>query len=614
LLPYPIFPNQTNEGKQLTDKFQVHLRGLIDLLANHLYSGPEVFLRELLQNAQDAITAREIQEGPFEGRIRVELIHSAGASPTLVIQDNGIGLTEAEVHRFLATIGDSSKRIEQGDGPGDFIGRFGVGLLSCFMVSEEIVVVTRALNSSSTVTWRGRPDGTYSTATSDQQIDVGTRVYLTCREDRDVFFERRKIAELLKHFGSLLPHCIELLDGDHVTLINETNIPWRVRFASEDSRRESYANFGTKLFEQRFMDIIPLTSRSGEAFGAAYILSHPVGLTAKQEHRIYLKGMFVTDKSESILPTWAVFVRAVIDARDLRPTASRDALYEDETLTQCRDELGNCIQDYLIHLAKHRPDKLAAIIQTHLSAVRAMAAENEECYRTFIRFLPFDTTDGVLTIPEFLKRHDRLLYVPSVEQFRQISQVAIAQGIGVINAGYVHAEALVANYADFDEDVIVEQLDSKQFSRSLEELSEDQEAVFESLQQIASSTLKPYRCKVEIRAFDPVEIPAMYTLDQEGQFLRSVEQSREVANSLFQDVLGAIAPMKSAANVATVVFNARNELVQRLSKTDRQSLLETAIKSLYVQSLLLSHQPLSSDEMRLLTSSMSDLIRQALPT
>ncbi|HLL72195.1 MAG TPA: ATP-binding protein, partial [Pyrinomonadaceae bacterium] len=92
-------------------KFQINLRGIIDLLSNHIYSSPQIYVRELLQNGVDAILARRYVEPLHEGAIRIRVPDApAGEQPALVFEDNGIGLDEAEIHRFLATIGQTSKR------------------------------------------------------------------------------------------------------------------------------------------------------------------------------------------------------------------------------------------------------------------------------------------------------------------------------------------------------------------------------------------------------------------------------------------------------------------------------------------------------------------------
>ena len=152
-------------------RFQVDLRGVIDLLSNHLYSSPQVFIRELLQNAVDALQERQSVEPGFEGRVEVEVIESD--PPRIRVQDNGVGLTEAEIHEFVATIGKSIKSDSVEANRRNFLGQFGIGLLSCFLVSDRIVVRSRSTRDGSAVLWEGRHDGTYSMRLSDEPSAAG---------------------------------------------------------------------------------------------------------------------------------------------------------------------------------------------------------------------------------------------------------------------------------------------------------------------------------------------------------------------------------------------------------------------------------------------------------
>src|SRR3954468_8354888 len=153
----PTGPARTGSGT-VSFTFQVDLRGIVDLLSHHLYASPRVYVRELLQNAVDAITAT----GSDKGRIRI----TTGADE-LRITDNGIGLTEAQVHELLATIGRSSKRDELGFARHEFLGQFGIGLLSCFLVADEVEVITRAQDAP-TVRWIGYSDGRYAVTRPEQ--------------------------------------------------------------------------------------------------------------------------------------------------------------------------------------------------------------------------------------------------------------------------------------------------------------------------------------------------------------------------------------------------------------------------------------------------------------
>ena len=170
-------------------RFQVNLAGMIDILSNHLYSDQNVYIRELLQNGTDAIRARRLWDADFDaGEIQVELLQDkASGSKTLVFADNGIGLTAEEVELFLATIASSSKGSKDFGAAREqsFIGRFGIGLLSCFVVTTAIRLVTHSAKTGVVLEWHGHGDGTYviRELPSEERPEAGTSVYLTYKDD-----------------------------------------------------------------------------------------------------------------------------------------------------------------------------------------------------------------------------------------------------------------------------------------------------------------------------------------------------------------------------------------------------------------------------------------------
>ena len=131
----------------------------------------------------------------------------------LIFRDNGAGLSEEGIHRFLAVIGQSSKtELVNGQIPEDYIGRFGIGLLSCFMVSDSIVVHTRPAAGGEAHVWTGLPDGTY-TLEPLEECPVGTAVILTAKHGMEHYFQPRKVAELVRYYGLALPVPV-YLSGD----------------------------------------------------------------------------------------------------------------------------------------------------------------------------------------------------------------------------------------------------------------------------------------------------------------------------------------------------------------------------------------------------------------
>jgi len=601
------------QQRQPSHRFQVNLGGIIDLLSHHLYTGPHVFVRELLQNAVDAITARRKLDPCLQGKIQVEIVSGRdGQHPTIVFEDNGIGLTEDEIHRFVATIGSSSKRDELETSRREFIGQFGIGLLSCFTVVDEVVMVSRHAGGTQGYEWRGNTQGTYTVRAVEASLDAGTRVYLRARKDRLEFFAGECLRGLLHHFGSLLDVEINLkFDGRNEVLPRGTP-PWRLTFSTERERRIALSSFGRTMFGQSFLDAVDLQAESGLVRGVAYVLSSGASLAAKQSHRVYLRGMFLTDAVDNLLPPWAFFVRCVIDSDELRPTASREGLHSDPTLEDARDQLGNCLRDYVMGLASENPGMLNQLIAVHCLAFKALAVEDAEFYRLIIRWLPFETAAGRMTLDEYLAGEAVIRFVSSVDQFRQIAAVSAAQGKNIINAGYVYDCALLTRLNELDVSLQIEELQPADLIAEFADVEAAEAGLARLLNSAATEVLRPFRCCVEVRRFSPENLGAVLNISAEAQLARDVEQSKDVANSHWAGVLDRVAQVSEGAGASLICFNFANPLVRRLAEVRDPVVLKLAIEMVYVQALLLGHHPLKSAELRLLNEGLANLIQLAL--
>ncbi|HEV7905264.1 MAG TPA: HSP90 family protein [Pyrinomonadaceae bacterium] len=593
-------------------KFQINLGGIIDLLSNHIYSSPQIYVRELLQNGVDAILARHYVEPEHEGAIRIRVLGDAeGGQPSLVFEDNGIGLNEEEIHQFLATIGQTSKRGDLAEQRTDYIGQFGIGLLSCFVVSDEIVVVTRSAkdNAARTMEWRGRADGTYSTRTLDEESEPGTRVRLLCKTGSEEYFKPQAVRRMARHYGSLLPYPITLAEGDGAPApINEELPPWKRAFAGAQEERAAYLEYGRETFEMTFFDYVPLRSQVGDVQGVAYVLPFSPSLATKRTHKVYLKNMLVSENAEGLLPDWAFFVKCVVNANELRPTASRESFYEDEALSLTRAALGRSLRAYLVELAGEQPQRLQKLISLHLLSIKALAVDDDEFYQLFIDWLPFETNAGQMTLGEYKRQHRVLRYVPDLDQFRQIARVAASQSLVVVNAGYVHDADLLAKHFDVFPATPVEVVDSTRLMHSFEFLTLDEQESTADFTRFADRVLRPFNCATEIRRFSPRELPALYNASSEVNFYRSVEQAREISDPLWSNVLGNLTRELPGDAFASLCFNYDNPLIYKLSRMRDETLLQLSVQMLYVQSLLLSHRPLNAKEMSLLNEGLLGLL------
>jgi molecular chaperone HtpG len=367
------------------------------------------------------------------------------------------------------------------------------------------------------------------------------------------------------------------------------------------------------VFDRNFLDVVPLRSSAGQIEGLAYVLAESVHAGANQLHRVYLKNMLLSAKAHDVLPNWAFFVQCIVNAKDLRPTASRESLYEDGTVHEARRELGQCLRQYLIDLARSEPQRFAHLISVHHLALKALALEDDECLELFSDWFPFETSLGTMSFGEFRKQQPIVRYVSSCDEFRQIAQVAASEALPVINAGYVYDAEVLQRIGALRSDVHVEEMAAAQLSERFEELTLDEREDTMTFERLADATLQQYKCAVDLTKFHPTEMPALYVTNKTAAFLRSVERSREVSDELWTGVLGRLTEDIGSV-YARLHFNYLNPLVRRIcALADRQA-QRRCVEMLYVQSLLLGHFPLKQDEMKLLNRGLLGLIDWALDT
>ncbi len=616
-VPVNIFEGINSEGNSQQDNtykntdensryhFQVNLGGMLDILSNHLYKSPDVFIRELLQNGVDAITMRQKKQPGWNGGV---ITISVVQGRRIEFTDNGSGLTEEEIHRFLAVIGQSSKtQLVNGQIPEDYIGRFGIGLLSCFMVSDAIVVRTVPADGSQAHIWTGFPDGTYTLEPLDMDSliyktngSAGTTVILEAKKGEENYFQKEKVTELARYYGLALPVPI-YMSGNPEKL---NNVPHDFSGIG----RSQLLSFGTWLFDEEFLDAIPI--QTPHLSGVAYILSYRTDSSIKSGHRIYLKQMLLTEEVNTLLPSWAFFLRCFLNTRNLRPTASREDFYEDAALLEARNEFEEAVRNYLEMLAEDGQERLQLIVNTHVQAIKSMAVWDDRMFSLFIDYLPFETSEGTRT-GIFLKHAGEAAWISSVPRFQQLRPLFMAQGSLLICTGYTNDEELVRKLANifslplepFQEDsieLVLEELNSFEYQRA------------EFLTAIANQTLKEFDCSAQVRRFLPMDLPVLYSMSDEVQFLRQLQSARESTSNIFSDALSSLINSVEEKPLATLYLNLNSPLVQRLVQINDKALLKSAAGVLYVQALLAGGHPLRGGELKVLNKELLNLVEYSL--
>jgi molecular chaperone HtpG len=182
----------------------------------------------------------------------------------------------------------------------------------------------------------------------------------------------------------------------------------------------------------------------------------------------------------------------------------------------------------------------------------------------------------------------------------------------VINGGYVHEAELLSRVPLAFDGLRVEPVDPTALTLEFDDLTRQERQSADRLLAVADAALKPFRCAAEARKFRPSEVPALFSISGEGRFMRSLEQSREVADSLWGGVLDSLGKPDRSAATARLCLNFQNPLVRRLAAVTDRAVLRQTVELLYVQALLLGHHPLSAKEMALMGDSLLKLIELGL--
>ncbi|EAC2443488.1 HSP90 family protein [Listeria monocytogenes] len=588
-------------------RFQVNLAGMIDILSNHLYDEKDVYIRELLQNATDAIRARKKIDSTLEGKIHASLTGDNNEK-TLIVEDNGIGLTEDEVHAFLATIANSSKGEKNFDGESsnDFIGRFGIGLLSCFIVSDEIVMISTSQKDGGTTEWRGKADGTYSVRKIETDTrEPGTQVYLRLRaglEDHPECEDVEYLINTLKKYGSSLEsNIIVEMNG----LEEEIN-SWTKQFSDKETlstlSREQIIQYGEYILGTHFQDYFLIENESGRTFGIAYMIPHAVQMNAIRKNTVFLNKMFVTSEANNILPDWSFFAKCVIWTDELQPVASREAFYKNELLTSVASELGVALKKGIETLPE---EALMKLLATHYLSFKALASEDAPFLKLIYPYLPVRTLNGEEKLGDIIAKNDVIYYTYSVDDFRQIKDIARSSGMTLINGGYSYDSPILAQLSYFVEGTEFVLIEPEEMTNKLRPMTVSEEQAYQPILTEMNSMMAEFDTDVLIKHFEPKDLPIIFIHSTATQELRELERAVEETNSVFSDILESIQKEQEPAPLAHLYLNLDNELIKRLftsGKTVKE--LSVIVNVLYIQALLLGHYPLKRKEMVLMNQNM----------
>ena len=379
-----------------TKEFQAESKELLNLMINSIYSNKEIFLRELISNASDAIDKYKYLELTSEGKIpskNYEIwIEKDKENRTLTIKDNGIGMSKEDIINNLGTIAHSGSKdfvskIKEAKEKNDLdiIGQFGVGFYSAFMVADEVEVYTKTLNDKGYV-FKSNGETNYTIDECDVE-DTGTKIVLHLRKDTedekfDNFLEDYEIESLVKKYSDFVRYPIKFneiektpkKDADGKEIENEYDekvvtktlnsmIPlWKKN--KKDVTEEDL----NKFYKDNFSDYEdPLLSLNLNLEGVVsfnslvFIPSHaPYDLYSQNYEKglkLYIKGIFIKEKAKELVPDYLKFIKGLVDTNDLSLNISREMLQDDPRLRKMSDSIEKKVVGALKDLKNNDFDK-----------------------------------------------------------------------------------------------------------------------------------------------------------------------------------------------------------------------------------------------------------------
>ena len=430
------------------NRFEADVRQILHLVTHSLYSDREIFLRELVSNASDALDkARfvglqrdDLRSIEGEPSIRVRADAEAG---TITIEDDGIGLTAEEASEHLGTIARSGTSAfaealkEKGENTEALIGQFGVGFYSAFMVADEVTVESlSALPDAAPVCWISDGGEAY-TVSEGSRTTRGTSITLKLRADAKEFTEDDKLRTIIRKHSDFVPHPIKIGDDQ----INRAKAIWHS--APADVTDEEY----TDLYKHVSMDWQePLTRIHIRAEGTMQfnaILFIPKNrpwqldrLDYKVGVQLFQKGVKVLDNADTIVPRFLRFVAGVVDSPDLDLNVSREILQQTPIVQAIKKQITKKLLKHLIAEAKKEDDLTYDLFWTEFGHIlkEGIAEDSTKNKDLIVELLRFETTESegasvsLAEIKEgMVEGQDSLWYYTSVDKER-IQSAPVLEG------------------------------------------------------------------------------------------------------------------------------------------------------------------------------------------
>ena len=608
-------------------QFQTEANQILDLMIHSLYSNKEIFIRELVSNASDALdklnmlvlTDEKYKEVSFNPRIDIV---ANKESKTLTIKDTGIGMNEEDLINNLGTIAKSGTKAFLQSLTGDqkedsnLIGQFGVGFYACFMVADKVEVTTKKAGEDQAFVWISSGDGTFEIENTTMD-GHGTQIVMHLKDDESEFLEAYRVESIVKKYSNHIPFPIFMDKEKHIPAvtdddgkevepskteienvqINSANALWTL--PKSELKDEDYKDFYSSIAHSSEE---PLAWMHNKAEGAIeyttlfYIPSKaPMDLYRVDYQsgiKLYINRVFITDDEKELMPTYLRFLRGVIDSKDLPLNVSREILQSNAVMNKIKNASVKKVLSELSKMAKKDKEKYNKFYAEFGNVLKEGLYNDFANREKILELLQFNTLNSneTVMIEEFVKNVDEekkeIYYItgktslemlkasPALEKFK-------AKGIDVLILNEEVDTIIFPMVTEYKEYKLLHISDAK-FEESEEDKKEIEKVVktYEGLLKTFKDTLGESVKDVETTT-DLVDSPVKLKVDKEDPAYMMAQMMKQ---------MGQASEAKEPAPILQI--NPKHELLEKLKDSSDVNLVKDAAHVLLDQAKLFDGQEL----------------------
>ena len=592
--------------------FQTEVGQLLHLITHSLYTNKEIFLRELISNASDALdkmryltlTNDDFKSLSFDPKINIE--YEDGDNPTLTLTDSGIGMSKQDLEENLGTIARSGTKnfLENMSGnekkDSQLIGQFGVGFYSCFMVADKVDVSTKKAGEDEAWLWTSDGQSGYEIS-KEVRKEPGTTITLYLNEEGKEFASRWRVENLVKKYSDHIDFPIFLTydeidydkDGKEKSSksktdqINDAKAFWTR--AKSDLKKKDYIEF-YKTLSHDTEDPFDWIHTKAEG-NLEYTLLFYIPKTASPDIyrtdyqtgvKLYVNRVFITDDEKELLPTWLRFVKGVIDSSDLPLNVSREILQQNRIMSKIKSNAVKKILNKLKDIAKDK-DKYATFFDQFGRLIKEGVYQDFDHKDALTDLLRFKSTkeDGLVSLKEYVDRMDSdqksIFYITGQQESSlrnsPLLEIYDKKDIEVLILDDEIDEIIISSVPKYDE----KDLKSVNRSGAADDISEDADKdsekstkpVLKKIKKVLGDKVKDV--KVSSRLSDS---PSCIVADENDP----TAQMQEIMKSMGQTDMPAIKPI--------LEINPNHEIVEKLKSMTRQKSFDDIALLLYEQALI----------------------------